>query len=179
MHEQQNSRMRIFLSLFRSNKEILERKMGSKDDEYFLKRYEEGKNDVFFGINSPTDAPWIESFVRVVRELGLRPVFYSGASRSVLPEAGNSNTMNDELCDDFYPAKTKVLYFGKPKDGTGYEDHWVLGNLKKVNSEHKLLVYVSPDYPVEVLRRYGFEGDPIAVTSPAQFEQSLRQEIKP
>ena len=151
--------------------------MGSKDDDYFVRRYEAGKKEVFFAINSRDDSPWIESFLRVVRERGLRPIFYSGAGRHIVPQAGQSDTVDNELSEDFYPAKTKVLYFGEPKKGSDEEDHWVLSNLAHVNTEDALLVYVSKDYPVEVLRRYGFKGTPIVIANPAEFEKSLREKI--
>lgn len=151
--------------------------MGNKDDDKFVRRYEAGKKEVFFAINSRDDSPWIESFLRVVRERGLRPIHYSGAGRDIVPQAGQSNTLDDELRDDFYPAKTIVLYFGEPKKGSDDEDHWVLSNLAHVGSEHALLVYVSRDYPVGVLRRYGFKGTPIVVPNPAEFEKSLREQI--
>ncbi len=151
--------------------------MGSKDDDYFVRRYEEGKKDVFFGINSRDDGPWIQSFLRVVRERGLRPIFYSGIGRDIVPQPGQSSNVNDELSDEFYPAKTKVLYFGEPEKGSDDEDYWALGSLAHVSVEHTLLVYVSKDYPVEILRRYGFKGTPIVVTNPAEFEKSLREQI--
>jgi hypothetical protein len=151
--------------------------MGSKDDEYFVRRYEAGKKEVFFAINSREDSPWIEAFLRIVRERGLRPIFYSGVGRKVVPPTGQSNTLDDEIRDDFYPAKTKVLYFRDPKNGSDDEDHWVLSNLAHVGTEDALLVYVSKDYPVEVLRRYGFKGTPIVIADPAEFEKSLREQI--
>jgi hypothetical protein len=151
--------------------------MGSKSDEYFERRYEEGKKEVFFAINSRDDNPWIDSFIRVVRGRGLKPIWYSGAGRDVVPPAGMSDTLDTELREDFYPAKTIVLYFGEPKKGSDDEDHWVLSNLAHVGTGHTLLVYVSKDYPVEVLRRYGFKGVPIVVAGPAEFEKSLREQI--
>ena len=51
--------------------------MGNKDDDKFVRRYEAGKKEVFFAINSRDNSPWIESFLRVVRERGLRPIHYS------------------------------------------------------------------------------------------------------
>jgi hypothetical protein len=151
--------------------------MGSKDDDYFVRRYEAGKKEVFFAISSREKSPWIEAFLRVVRERGLRPFFYSGVGRKIIPPAGLSNTLDHEIRDDFYPAKTKVLYFGDPKNGSDDEDHWVLSNLAHVSTEDALLIYVSKDYPVEVLRRYGFKGTTIVVADPAEFEKSLREQI--
>jgi hypothetical protein len=151
--------------------------MGSKDDDYFVRRYEAGKKEVFFAINSRDDNPWRESFLRVVRERGLRPIYYSGVGREVVPREGKSNTLDEEIRGDFYPAKTKVLYFGEPKNAADYEDHWALSNLADVSTEDTLLVYVSRDFPVEVLQRYGFKGTPIIVADPAEFEKSLREQI--
>ena len=151
--------------------------MGSKDDEYFVKRYEAGKKEVFFAINSRDDSPWTETFWRVVSELGLRPIFYSGAGRDLDPPAGQADTLNNEMVEDFYPAKTKVMYFGEPKNDSDYEDHWALTKFPHISAENTLLVYVSKDYPVEVLRRHGFKGAPIVVAGPAEFEKSLREQI--
>ena len=109
--------------------------------------------------------------------MGLRPIFYSGAGRGIIPPAGLSNTVDNELTEDFYPAKTKVLYLGEPKKGSDYEDYWALRSFAHVSREDTLLVYVSKDYPVEVLQRYGFKGGPIVVANPAEFEKSLRDEI--
>ncbi len=114
--------------------------MGSKDDDYFVSRYEQGKREIIFVLNSPDDSAWIESFLRVAGEGDLTPVYYSGESRSLIPVAGQSNTLDNELRDDFYPARTKVLYFGEPKSGTDYEDHWALSNLAYVNTEDTVLV---------------------------------------
>ena len=147
--------------------------MGSKDDDYFVQRYEAGKKEMFFAINSPSDTPWIESFLCVAREQGLRPIFYAGASRDIR----SAINVDDEIRDDFYPAKTKVLYFGEPKSGADYENHWVLNELAHISPEDRLLVYISRDYPVEVLRRHGYEGTPIVVANPAEFEKSLREQI--
>lgn len=152
--------------------------MGSKDDDYFVRRYEAGKKEIFFAINSPEDSPWIQSFLRVAREQGLTPIYYSGAGRGIVPPPGQSDTLNDEMSDDFYPANTKVLFFGKPKKGSDNEDHWALSNLAHVSKEHTLLVYVLKDYPVEVLRQHGFKGEPIVVADPAEFENSLRERIR-
>lgn len=146
--------------------------MGSKDDDYFIRRHEAGKKEVFFAINSHDNNPWIESFVRVVRERGLRPIYYSGAGREIV-----RSNLDAELREDFFNAKTIVLYFGEPKDGSDGEDHWVLANLAHVGAGHSLLVYVSKDYPVEILKRYQFKGTPILVANPADFEKSLREQI--
>jgi hypothetical protein len=149
--------------------------MGAKDDDYFVRRYEAGKQEVFFAINSRDDSLWVDAFLRVIRERNLRPVFYVGAGRNIVPSAGSSNNFDDEIRGDFYPAKTKVMYFGDPKNGSDNEDHWVLSNLAHVGTQHALLVYVSKSYPVEVLRRYGFKGTAIVVADPAEFEKSLRE----
>lgn len=147
--------------------------MGSKDDNYFVQRSEAGKKEVFFAINSPDHWPWVESFACVVRERNLRPVCYSGARRKIIPPPGKSNTSDNELNDDFYPAKIKVLYFGEAKKGSDYEDHWVLSALAHIHAGDKLLVYVSKDYPVEVLKQYGFKGTPIVVSNHVEFKKSL------
>jgi hypothetical protein len=151
--------------------------MGHLDDDYFVRRYKEGEKEVFFAINSDDDGPWTEAFWKVVQEQGLRPIFYGGAGRDIIPPAGRSNTLNDEMMSDFHPAKTKVAYFGDLNEESDHEDHWILNKLSRIPSGHILLVYVSKDYPVEVLRRHGFKANPIVVADPKEFAESLRKEI--
>lgn len=149
--------------------------MGHIDDENFVRRYKEGEKEVFFAINSSDDGPWTTAFWEVVKEQGLRPIFYSGAGRSLIPPAGRSNTLNDEMMNDFHRANMKVAYFGNSQEGADHEDYWMLNKLAQIPSGHRLLVYVSKDHPLEVLRRHGFKGTPILVADSAEFATSLRK----
>jgi len=79
--------------------------MGSKDDEYFVRRYKAGKKEVFFAINSGDDSPWVESFLRVVRELGLgRSITQvrgvTSFRQQVNPALWMTNSAMTSICED-------------------------------------------------------------------------------
>jgi hypothetical protein len=151
--------------------------MVSKSDEYFVRRREEGEKQVFFAINSPDSEPWIAEFLRIVEELELVPIYYSGAGRAILPDDELPNTIDDGIRDDFYSAKTVVLYLAS-KDGSDYEDHWVLPNIRYLSKDRNLLVYTSNDYPNDILARYGSDCVSVVVADAIEFGSLLREALQ-
>lgn len=153
--------------------------MGSRDDGRLQERHEAGKEEVFFVTNCVDDVPWIQGFLRAVQAVGsLRPIFYSQAGRWVLPGGGHTNTVDDQIRDDFFPAGTKVLYFGETRTNSDFEDHWVLPNFRAVLSQSNLLVYISKNYPPEILHRFGFGREPEVVSTVEEFEASLTEHLR-
>jgi len=150
-----------------------------RDDDYFLRRAGEGEKQVFFALNSPGCEDWPFEFARVVKEIGLVPIFYAGVGRDIVPKAGESGTLNDEILDDFYFSKITVLYFGPHKPGRDYEDHWVLSELPGVLARGRQpIVYASPSYPGEILRKFGLDRAPTTITGLAEFVLKLRQDLQ-
>jgi hypothetical protein len=151
--------------------------MGSKDYEYFLARAKEGKRQVFFAQNSPESTGWSAEFWKIVKERGLVPIFYDGAGREIIPEPGMSDTLDNEINDDFFTAKTIVLYFGTPRTGRDYANHWVLPNLKHLSSDRHLIIYASNDYPIETLRQHGLQSPPTIISNIQEFSAAVRRDL--
>jgi len=152
--------------------------MGSKSDEYFEQRAREGERQVFFAENSPESADWHQEFWNIVKEHGLVPIFYSHVGREYVPARGMANTLDNEMNEDFFAAKTIVLYFGFPYPEKDYEDHWVLPNLKHLRPDRNLVVYVSNNYPTKVLSEYGLNGTPTVVARKQDFASALRRDLQ-
>jgi hypothetical protein len=111
---------------------------------------------VFFADNSKGYLERCRTFEATASELGLVPVSYGGVGRIV-----RDSNVDREIRDDFYGAQAIVLYFGDPKDdGNDYENHWVLPEIEcALNSGVPCLVYVSKEFPREVLTRHGYRGE--------------------
>jgi hypothetical protein len=111
---------------------------------------------VFFADNSKGYLERCQTFATTARDLGLVPFWYGGVGRTV-----RDSNVDREIRDDFYGAQAIVLYFGDPKDeGSNYEDHWALPEIEyALNSGVSCLVYVSKEFPREVLTRYGYLGE--------------------
>ena len=130
-------------------------------------------------MNSPEYGNWVGGFTQVVKELGLVPIFYAGAGREIVPQTGKSHTLHNEIVDDFYFAKTTVLYFGPHNPGQDYEDHWVLSELQAFLARgREPIIYVSPSYPTEILREYGLSHAATIVADPAEFTSKLRKDLQ-
>ena len=129
---------------------------------------------IFFADNSKDHLERCDVFVRTARELGLVPVFYCGAGAAV-----QQSNQDREMRNDFYGAQAIVLYFGSPKDGSDYEDHWVLRELKyAVESGVSCLVYVSKDFPKDILVNYGYNHEAKVVSAEDDFAAILRDDLK-
>jgi hypothetical protein len=111
---------------------------------------------VFFADNSKGYLERCRTFEATAGELGLVPVSHGGVGRIV-----RDSNVDREIRDDFYAAQAIVLYFGEPKDeGSDYENHWVLPEIVYArNSGVRCLVYVSMEFPKEVLTRHGYRGE--------------------
>jgi hypothetical protein len=128
---------------------------------------------VFFTDNSKGDQARCIIFQRAVRDLGLEPVFYAGASRAV-----RESNVDREIREDFYTARALVLYFGSPKEGSDHEDHWVLPEIRHAaRSGVPCLAYVSKDFPKEILVKHGYDGKAEVVLSEADFGPALQRDL--
>ncbi len=127
---------------------------------------------VFFADNSKDDQARCAVFARTTRDLGLVPVSYSGAGTAV-----RHSSLDREIRNDFYAARAVVLYFGTPKEGSSHGDHWVLREIRHVASAGvPCLVYVSEDFPKEILVNHGYQNEP-KVTSEADFGAALGRDL--
>lgn len=105
--------------------------------------------------------------------MALQPVVYSGAGN-----AERQSTLDRELRDDFYAARAIVLYFGSPKQGGDYEDHWVLQEIRHIiGSSVPCLVYVSNDFPRAILAKHGYDQEPKIVSTNADFGTALQRDL--
>ena len=126
---------------------------------------------VFYADNSRDYLTRCDVFARVVRAAGLVPVFYGGVGNVV-----RQSNVDAEIRSDFYAARAIVLYFGTPKEGSDYEDHWVLQEIRHLaQSDVLCLVYVSKDFPREILATHGYHGEVEVVSSDADFGTMLQQ----
>jgi hypothetical protein len=126
---------------------------------------------VFYADNSKDYLTRCDVFARMVRATDLVPVFYGGVGNVV-----RQSNVDAEIRSDFYAARAIVLYFGTPKEGSDYEDHWVLQEIRHVvESDVPCLVYVSKDFPRETLAKHGYHGEVEVVSSDADFGTMLQQ----
>ncbi len=81
--------------------------------------------------------------------------------------------------DDFGPAKTKILCFGRTSS-LNDEDHWALRGLKSILERHgnTTFVYSTKDFPREVLIKSGCDQVPTVILDAAEFETALRRDLK-
>jgi hypothetical protein len=101
------------------------------------------------------------------------PVFYGGVGNVV-----RQSNVDAEIRNDFYAARAIVLYFGSPKEGSDYEDHWVLEEIRHVaESGAPFLVYVSKDFPRDILANHGYRGEVEVVSSEVDFGTSLQRKL--
>jgi hypothetical protein len=128
---------------------------------------------VFFADNSNGYLERCRAFEATTGELGLVPVSYAGVGRNV-----RDSSVDREIRDSFYGGQAIVLYFGDLKDDEGdHADHWALPELEPaLKSGLPCLVYVSNEFPREVLRRYGYRGE---AKSFDELKNDLAQIIEP
>jgi hypothetical protein len=106
-------------------------------------------------------------------ELGLHATFYMGANL-----AARQSSLSKEIRDDFYGAKVAVLYFGEPKDDSSFQDQWALAEIPNTkNHGIECLIYVSPTFPVDILRTAGYSGTLRVVHSKDEFCAALRADL--
>jgi hypothetical protein len=128
---------------------------------------------VFFADNSVGYARRCETFGTIARSLGLHPALYGGVG-----EAVRRSNQDEDIRGDFWEAQAIVLYFGAPNDNSSHEDHWVLPEIShRVASGVDLLVYVSDDFPLSILQRYGYTGQPKVLTAGDDFAVILRTDL--
>ena len=128
---------------------------------------------VFFADNSRDDQARCDIFRRTVQGMGLQPVFYAGAGKAV-----RQITLDGEMRDDFYGARAIVLYFGPPKEGSDHEDHWVLHEIRHVVERGlPCLVYVSEDFPGDILAKHGYLGHAEVLSSETDFATALQRDL--
>jgi hypothetical protein len=105
--------------------------------------------------------------------VGLKPVSYAGAGKAV-----RQSNLDREMRDDFYAARVIVLYFGSPTKGSDHEDHWALQEIRHITeSGVPCLVYVSKDFPTDVLVRYGYNREAQVVSAEADFGAFLQRDL--
>jgi hypothetical protein len=127
---------------------------------------------VFFVDNSKDNQAHCDVFQRTVQGLGLKPVFYAGPGKHV-----RHSNVDREMRDDFYAARAIVLYFGSP-NGSDYEDHWVLQEMRYVAASGvPIFVYVSKDFPRDILVNHGYSREPEVLSSEADFGAALRRDL--
>jgi hypothetical protein len=128
---------------------------------------------VFFADNSKDCQARCAVFQRTVQGMGLEPVFYAGAG-----EAFRQSNLDREMRDDFYAARAIVLYFGSPKEGSDHEDHWVLQEIRHVaESSVPCLVYVSKDFPRDILVNHGYHGETEVLSSEVDFSTAVQRDL--
>ena len=88
------------------------------------------------------------------------------------------SNVDAEIRNDFYAARAIVLYFGSPKEGSDYEDHWVLREVRHIaETDVPCLVYVSKDFPRDILAEHSYRGEVEVVSSEAEFSTSLQRDL--
>jgi hypothetical protein len=128
---------------------------------------------VFFADNSKGGQARADVFQKTVRGMGFVPVFYVGAGSAV-----RQSSLDSEMRGDFYSARAIVLYFGSPVEGSNDEDHWVLDELgHAIASGTPSLIYVSKDFPRDVLAKHGYRQDPEVLMTDADFGAALRRDL--
>jgi len=129
---------------------------------------------IFFADNSKDYLERCDVFASTARGLGLLPVFYGGAGAAV-----RQSNQDREMRGDFYGAQAIVLYFGSPKDGSDHEDHWILPEVKyAVESGLFCLVYVSKDFPKDILAKHGYNREAKVMSAEDDFGAILRDDLQ-
>jgi hypothetical protein len=129
---------------------------------------------VFFADNSKSYLQRCDVFGKTAEALGLVPALHGGVGAAV-----RQSNQDGEIRDSFYAAQAIVLYFGAPNDGSNHDDHWVLPELKhRITSGADLLIYVSEDFPVNVLQKYGYADRPQVLSGGNDFGTVLRNDLK-
>lgn len=131
-------------------------------------------NRVFFTDNSKGYLERCNTFAKIVRSIGLDPVFYGGAGAAV-----RRSNQDKEIRDDFYGVQAIVLYFGAPEDDSNYDDHWVLPELRYCDAIGvDCLLYISEEFPLNVLQKYGYVGQPRMLSVGADFGAALQNDLQ-
>jgi hypothetical protein len=129
---------------------------------------------VFFADNSKDYLTRLQVFNGTVQGLGLLPAPYGGMGLEV-----RDSNVDAKMRDDFYGARAIVLYFGSPKDGSNYEDHWVLPELRHaVAAGVDFLIFVSEDFPKAILARHGYDRDPVVILPQDDFGTVLKAALE-
>ncbi len=128
---------------------------------------------VFFADNSKDYQVRCEVFRGTVQGMGLEPAIYAGAGNAV-----RQSSLDRDMRDDFYAARAIVLYFGSPKEGSDHEDHWVLQEIKHViESGVPCLVYVSKDFPRDILVKHAHNGEVEVLSTEVEFSTALQRDL--
>ena len=129
---------------------------------------------VFYADNSVGAYERCVIFSNTIISLGLVPFFYCGAGVDM-----RESTQAAEIERDFERAHAVVLYFGAPKPNSNNENHWALSALRHIGERGvDVLVYVSNPYPVAILRKCGYNGEPRIITDDAAFASLLRMDLR-
>lgn len=129
---------------------------------------------VFFADNSKSYLERCEAFERIAQSAGLIPVYYGGAGMAV-----RQSNQDRDIRDDFWNAEAIVLYFGAPKDNSNHEDHWVLPEIsRRVATGVDCLIYVSDDFPLNTLQKYGYMDQPRVLSAGDDFGAALRSDLQ-
>jgi len=134
---------------------------------------------VFFAENSEEsgvlNGKYGFEFYRIAgTELGLFAIYYQGAKLEI-----RESSLDREMRNDFYGSRALALYLGTPKPGSTHHDNWVLPELKHAIAQGmECLIYVSPTFPRELLKQYGYENAPKIVHTKAEFCSVLLDDLK-
>jgi len=129
---------------------------------------------VLFADNSKGYLERCDAFERAAKDVGLIPIHYGGVGARV-----RESNLDKEIRDDFWRARAVVLYFGAPGEGSNYEDHWVLPEIRHcIATAIDCLIYVSDDFPHAILRKYGYALQPKVLSSRDDFGAVLRSDLE-
>jgi hypothetical protein len=128
---------------------------------------------VFYADNSKDYLTRCDVFQRTVHGRGLVPVFYGGVGKIV-----RESNVDQRMRDDFYTAQAIVLYFGSPKEGSNDDDHWALHEIGHATaSGASCLVYISKDFPREILLEHSYDGMAEVLSTEADFGAALQRDL--
>jgi hypothetical protein len=129
---------------------------------------------VFFADNSKGYLERCEAFAGIARGAGLTPVYYGGVGAAV-----RQSNQDKDIRDDFWKAHAIVLYLGAPNDNSDYDDHWVLPEIShRVATGVDCLIYVSDNFPLSTLQKYGYAGPPKVLSVSDDFGAALRSDLE-
>ena len=129
---------------------------------------------VVFTDNSKGYLERCDAFARIVRSTGLIPVFYGGLGAAV-----RQSNQDKEIRDAFWEAQAIVLHFGAPKDNSNHEDHWVLPEIShRIATGVDCLIYVSDNFPLSILQKHGYAGQPKLLSAGDDFGAVLRSDLQ-
>jgi hypothetical protein len=128
---------------------------------------------VFYADNSKDYLTRCDVFERTVQGRGLVPVFYGGVGKIV-----HKSNVDQRMRDDLYTARAIVLYFGSPKEGSNNDDHWALNEIGHATASGvPCLVYISKNFPREVLLEHGYDRVPEVLSTEADFGASSQRDL--